>query len=192
MNNQYPLGKKSDSPDRIAEPFSVTNCFFPVLRTISILTITALLSLTVRAQNENQAVDNKDWLGSYYFSETARPSKRRRSGDVVPSAGYEITVEGKDDLLFASFAADGVQLFEAYDCSVIVRNNNLEFYFRNLGSPDVQNFRRFKKGDLLFTLSRIQTGKTTKYLFQPAAYKIIRPDPAKQGMPVYFDKPNDP
>lgn len=149
------------------------------------------VSSSVIAQT-NQSTKNSDWIGSYYFSEIAPISKRRNRQDVVPSASYDITIEEKSDKLFAAFSATGVQLFEAYECSVVVKNKALEFYFQKLGSEDIQNFRQFKKGDLLFTLSKTGNGKTAKYLFQPAAYKIIRLIPAKQKTPVYFEKPDAP
>jgi hypothetical protein len=137
----------------------------------------------------NQFTNDSDWIGNYYFSDTASATKRRNPQDVVPSASYEITIEEKNDKLTASFSANGVQLFEAYECSVIIKNNTLEFYFQNLGTAEIQNFRNFKKGDLLFTLTKTGSGKTAKYLFQPAAYKIIRVSQSKQRTPVYFEKP---
>lgn len=140
----------------------------------------------------NQTTKNSDWIGSYYFSEIAPISKRRNRQDVVPSTSYDITIEEKGDKLSAAFSATGVQLFEAYDCSVVVKNKALEFYFQKLGSEDIQNFRGFKKGDLLFSLSKTGSGKTAKYLFEPAAYKIIRVIPAKQKTPVYFEKSDAP
>lgn len=140
----------------------------------------------------NQSIKNSDWIGSYYFSEIAPISKRRNRQDVVPSASYDITIEKRGDKLFAAFSATGVQLFEAYECSVVVKNNILEFYFQKLGAEDIQNFRGFKKGDLLFTLSKTESKKTAKYLFQPAAYKIVRVIPAKQKTPIYFEKPDAP
>jgi hypothetical protein len=137
----------------------------------------------------NQPVNNSDWMGSYYFSETAQTTKRRSPQDVVPSASYEITIEEKNDELTASFSANGVQLFEAYQCSVIVKNNTIEFYFQNLGSSEIQNFRKFKKGDLLFSLTKTGNGKTAKYLFQPKTYKIVRINQSNQKTPIYFEKP---
>jgi hypothetical protein len=136
----------------------------------------------------NQPANASDWIGSYYFSETAQTTKRRNSNDVVPSASYEITIEESNDKLTASFSASGVQLFEAYECSVVVKDNTLEFYFQNLGSPDVRNFRKFKKGDLLFSFTKTGSGKTAKYLFQSVAYKIVRVNQNKQKASVYFEK----
>lgn len=147
-----------------------------------------LCSLSAIAQT-NQSADNSGWSGHYYFSETAPATKRRNSEDVIPSASYEITVEERDDKLTASFSANGVQLFEAYECSVIIKNNTLEFNFQNLGSSEVQNFRKFKKGDLLFRLTKTGNAKTAKYLFEPAAYKIVRINQGKQKIPIYFEKP---
>ena len=149
------------------------------------------ISSSVNAQT-NQSTKNSDWIGSYYFSEIAPISKRRNRQDVVPSASYDITIEERGNKLFAVFSATGVQLFEAYECSVVVKNNTLGFYFQKLGSEDIQNFRQFKKGDLLFTISKTGIGKTAKYLFQPASYKIIRVIPTKQKTPVYFEKPDAP
>lgn len=149
-----------------------------------------LCSSSIDAQT-NQPAGNSDWIGSYYFSETASTTKRRSPQDVVPSASYEITIEERDNKLTASFSANGMQLFEAYKCSVVAKDNSLEFYFYDLSSADVQNFREFRKGDLLFTLSKTGSGKAAKYLFQPAAYKIVRVNQSKQKTPVYFEKPQN-
>lgn len=149
--------------------------------------IVLFLTSAVTAQI-NQSTNNSDWTGSYYFSETAAARKRRKPQDVAPSASYDITIEERNGKLTADFSANGVQLFEAYECSVVVKGNTLEFYFQKVSLPDVENFRRFKKGDLLFRLTQTQSGKTTQYLFQPVAYKIIRLNPSKQKIPIYFEK----
>ncbi|HEX8377463.1 MAG TPA: DUF5991 domain-containing protein [Pedobacter sp.] len=181
FNNSF--GKADKNPIKKALPI---RCHF--LLTCLASSLVFLCFSTINAQT-NQSTSNSDWTGSYYFSETAPATKRRKSSDVVPSASYEITIEEKNNKLTASFSANGVQLFEAYECSVIIKNNTLEFYFQNLGTAEVQNFRNFKKGDLLFTLTKTGSGKTAKYLFQPAAYKIIRVSQSKQRTPVYFEKP---
>jgi hypothetical protein len=191
MTEQNYPPKKCNLFNKLSEKLFVTNRYRLALLFRLSLIIAVLFPFTANAQAGNQSI-NKDWVGSYYFSETAQSSKRRSSGDVVPSVSYDITVEEKNDKLVASFSASGVQLFEAYNCSVVVENDKLEFYFQSLSSPDMQNFRQFKKGDLLFSLSKTKTLKTTKYLFQPAAYKIIRVTPAKQKTSVYFEKPDAP
>lgn len=130
-----------------------------------------------------------DWTGSYYFTDTAAAPKRRKFTDVAPSASYDVTIERNGNKLVATFSAYGVQLAEAYECSVEVANNKAEFHFQNLAARGAENFRKYKKGDLLFAIVKIQTAKATKYLFQPSAYKIIRASAAKQKQPVYFEKP---
>jgi hypothetical protein len=182
------IENKLNSFNRVPKKVFVTKYYFPSLLFGLFLVFTTLFPFTASAQNDKQIIKNKEWLGSYYFSETAQSPKKRNSYDVVPSVNYDITVEEKNSNLVASFSANGVQLFEAYNCLVVISDNKIEFYYQSLDSPSAQNFRKLKKGDLLFSLSKIQTGKSTKYLFQPAIYKIVRIIPAKQKMPIYFEK----
>lgn len=150
------------------------------------LSIIVLCPIILSAQTNA----SRNWVGSYYFTDSAQAPKRRKFTDVAPSVSYDITVgERVGNKLVATFAADGVQLAEAYECSVKTTANKIEFYYQNLAISDTENFRKFKKGDLLFSLVKAQTGDVTRYLFQPAAYKITRVSPNKQKAQVYFDKP---
>lgn len=138
-----------------------------------------------------QTIETEDWVGSYYFTDVAASPKRRKFTDVALSASYDITVEQSGGNLTAQFSAQGVQLAEAYDCSVKIRGDKAEFYFQKLAIEGEQNFRKFKNGNLLFSLTKMQIGKQTKYLLQSAAYKIVRVSSGKQRESVYFEKPRN-
>ncbi len=156
-------------------------CLFAVF----VVPVIILVAQSVNAQT----VADTDWVGSYYFSDKAQISKRRSRLDVAPVASYDITIEERSGSLVAAFSANGVQLFETYECSVKTAGDKANFYFQSLGSSDVENFRNFKNGDLLFSLVKTPIGKTAKYLFQPAAYKIARASPNKQKRQIYFETP---
>lgn len=158
-----------------------------LLITMLFIALTIFIPATTKAQ---PAANNQEWIGSYSFTDEAPPAKRRSQTDVAPFASYEVTVEeGEEDgRLSATFSASGVQLFETYKCAVKATPDKAAFYFEDVGSLEIENFRRFNKGDLLFTLFKTKTGKTTKYLFEPAKYEIIRVVPSKQKNAVYFGK----
>ena len=136
-----------------------------------------------------QTGGNEKWLGNYTFEDSARPPKRRRFTDMVPSSGYDITVEkDANDKLTATLTESGVQVYQAYECSVKTRDGKIEFYYQKFVAPNVKDLKRFRKGDLLFTLAETKVGKKTKYLFQPAAYRLVRYEKSRQKQPVYFKK----
>lgn len=135
-----------------------------------------------------QTLETEDWVGSYYFTDSATAPKRRKFTDVAPSVSYDITVEQNGGNLTAQFSAQGVQLAEAYDCSVKITGDKAEFYFQKLAIEGEQNFRKFKKGDLLFSFTKMQVGNQMKYLFQSATYKIVRVVLRKQKEVIYFEK----
>ena len=165
------------------------NSFFPNHRLLFLLaglflTITIVCPQKAAAQTD----DNRKWLGSYTFEDMAKAPKRRNVFDIVPGVIYDINVEEKaDGKLLATLNENGVQVYQAYECSVKISGDKIEFYYERFAA-DVTDLSKFKKGDLLFTLVEAPVGKQTKYLFQPAAYKISRYEKIKQKQPIYFDK----
>lgn len=150
-----------------------------------VLTVIVLFPQTSAAQSG----ESQKWLGSYTFFDTAKAPKRRNSYDNVPGTSYDITIEeAAGGKLLATFNENGVQVYQVYECSVKTAGDKIEFHYRKFAADGVKNLSRFKKGDLLFTLVKTPVGKTTKYLFQPAAYKISRYDKIKRNLPVYFVK----
>lgn len=149
------------------------------------LTVTTVCPQTATAQTAGY----EKWLGSYTFDDRAQAPKRRSSLDVVPFVTYDINVEaGADGKPTATFSENGVQRFQAFECSVAATGDEIEFYYEKFGAPGIKDTSKFKPGDLLFTLVETKIGKQTKYLFQPAAYKLVRYVKAKQKQPVYFQK----
>lgn len=133
------------------------------------------------------ARENQTWSGNYSFEDQGAVLKRRRFSDVVPYASYDLRIEEKaNGELAALLSVNGTQIFETYDCTVKVNGRRLEFYYEKLTAPGVKNTRRFKRGELLFTLEGMRIGSLTKYLFLPAAYEIARLDKSRQNQPVYF------
>lgn len=166
------------------------NSFFPNRRTLFLLAGLLLSVIAVAPQKAAaQTNDNWKWLGSYTFDDKAQAPKRRNSVDVVPLASYDINVEeAADGRMTAVFSANGTQLFDAYECSVKATDDRIEFYYEKFAADGVKDLRKFKKGELLFSLSETRVGKTTKYPFQPAAYKLVRYQKSRQNQPVYFMK----
>lgn len=174
--------------------------FLPARKTIAsvsfALCLLILLPLTITAQKHNpqQAANIKnirEWLGSYSFEDQATVPKRRKFTDAAPYAAYDITIERMaSGRLIGFFNANGTQRFEAYECSVKTSADKTEFYFEKLRTNvnGTQDLRKFKKGEMLFSLRLVRIGKQTKYLFKTAAYDITRLDKAKRNQPVYFTK----
>lgn len=166
------------------------NSFFPNRRILFLLAGFLLTAATFCPQKATaQTGGNEKWLGSFMFEDSARPPKRRRFSDMAPSSTYDITIEeGKNGKPTATFNETGVQVYQAYEYSVKTTGDKIEFYYQKFIAPNVKDLHKFRKGDLLFTLVETKVGKQTKYLFQPAAYKIIRYEKAKQKQPIYFEK----
>lgn len=167
--------------------------FFPTRRILFLLAGFLLAVVTAAPQRAGaQTDDNRKWLGSYTFDDKGQAPKRRNSVDVVPLASYDINIEetvgGK---MTAVFSANGTQLFSAYECSVKATGDQIEFYYEKFALDGVKDLRKFRKGELLFSLVDMRIGKTIKYLFQPAAYKILRYNKNKQNERVYFEKSSD-
>jgi hypothetical protein len=135
-----------------------------------------------------QNTDDERWLGNYSFEETARLPKKRGSTDVAPFVSFDVTVEMTDGKLKAVFSVNGTQIFEAYECSAKPANDKLEFYYERFVAEGAEDPRKFKKGELLFTLIETRGNKQKQYLFKPAAYKITRLNKSAQSHRIYFNK----
>ena len=133
---------------------------------------------------------NEHWLGVFTFEDAAPAPKRRRRTDVTPFVSYEISVrQDADGELTATFTINGMQMFEAYRCLLKASGENLEFYYEQFVADGAPDSRKFRRGERLFSLTAIKAGRKTKYLFQPAAYKITRLARSAEKPPVYFVKP---
>lgn len=165
----------------------IRNFGIKVIQTLGFaLIVFVIFSKNVSAQSEG----TKNWIGVYNFSDTAQISKRRNTYDVAPTAEYIITVRKNKEKLSAIFEINGMQMFEIYECSIKATSDKLSVYFQGGGIPDggTNNPRNFKKGALLFSLAKTQSGKTIKYLFQQADFKIERLNPRAQKSDIYFKK----
>jgi len=142
----------------------------------------ALFSLPVAAQNGER------WVGSYLFEETERLPKKSRKTDVAPFISFDVAVERTDNKLKGVFSVNGTQIFETYECSVVAKDDRLEFYYGRFVAEGAEDRRKFQKGILLFTLVEMREGQQKQYLFQAAAYKITRLNKAEQNRRIYFNK----
>ena len=153
-----------------------------------------ILVVVISSTNLNaQTKENRDWAGTYTFTDSAQSAKRRNSYDVTPMIEYIITVKkSRNNQLAATFEANGMQTFEVYQCSVKEAGDKLSFYFQSGGTPDggTDNPQNFKKGALLFSLIETKIGAKNKYQFQSADYKPARLSPKTKNQPVYFQKTN--
>lgn len=159
-----------------------------LVKSLFILILTGIVcAISVNAQTK----ENKNWVGTYTFTDSAQASKRRNEYDVVPMVEYTITVKkNRSNQLAATFEANGMQTFEIYQCSVKEADGKLSFYFQNGGTPDggTDDPQNFKKGALLFTLAEAKGGAKTKYQFQSGDYKLVRLSAKAKNQPVYFQK----
>ena len=150
-----------------------------------IFIVIASFTLSSAAQDIN---DDKRWIGNYSFEETKQLPKKRGSTDVAPFVSFDITVEMADGKLKAVFSVNGTQIFETYECSVKPASNKLEFYYERFVAEGAPDRRKFKKGELLFTLVETSGNKQKQYIFEPAAYKITRLNKGRQNQRIYFKK----
>lgn len=131
-----------------------------------------------------QSVD-KDWAGSYEFFDGQTSGPKNRQSDFIT---YTLIISQKDNALTARFTADGTQTSDEYECSVQASANSIKVFFeKDLGGTEVDKFKPLKKGDLLFTLTKIKNRRKTKYLFKAGDYKIDLLS-ARAGTPIYFRK----
>lgn len=164
-----------------------------IRRFFIIFSVIFISAASISAQTKKQT----DWSGAYTFFDAPRGSSSRAprsdSYALTPGGEYSLTVTRKGDGFSASLEINGMQQFEIYNCSAkMVGEDKLDFYFLSDGAPDggQNNTQKFKKGALLFSLVKIKAGATTKYEFQPAAYKFTGFSPKARKQPVYFQKTN--
>lgn len=153
---------------------------------VGVFSVILFSSIFVSAQTKAPA----NWIGTYTFTDSASPAKRRNSRDVVSVVEYILTVTEKaNNRLSATLEVNGMQTFEIYECLVENADGKLHFYFLSGGIPDggTDNPRDFKKGALLFSLTKT-TGVKTKYQFQPAAFQPVRLSSRMKNLPIYFHR----
>jgi hypothetical protein len=154
----------------------------------SILLVIAGISF-LPAKISAQTNPNIKWLGNYVFENMAQGSMRQNSFDVVPIITYDIFIEkAQAGNLRATINENGIQTYQAYQCTVKTADDKIEFYYEKFVAEGVKDTRELKSGELLFSLTAKRVGKATKYLFQPGALKIILLNKAKQRKPIYFKK----
>lgn len=122
-------------------------------------------------QTTNRNSKNK-WTGEYLFEDIAG-WREGGPGGAVPSVSYSITVTESKGKLFARLEADGYQVSDAYKCTAEADGNRLNLYYLSGGGFDNTNPRGFKKGQLLLSLTKTTSGRTTRYRFEPKAYEIF-------------------
>lgn len=95
------------------------------------LTVLALFPQTGTAQT----AENRKWLGSYTFEDMAKAPERRNSYDIVPGVSYDIIIEeAAGGKLLATLNENGVQVYQAYECSVKTKNDKIEFYYERFAA----------------------------------------------------------
>lgn len=154
--------------------------FLPRLLEGLLLFVVVAFIPTINAQSIN-----KDWVGTYEFFDAQKGGIASQPNNFIT---YTLTVSQKGDSLSARFAADGTQTLDDYECSIQESENSIKvFFIKDLGGTEADKFKPLKKGDLLFTLNRIKSGRKTKYLFKADDYQIDLLS-ARAGTPIYFRK----
>lgn len=160
---------------------------------ISVLTalfVICSVSPSARAQNSSNEVSSaaSEWLGGYEFF-NAPPVPRRNAP--TPSIAYSITVFKKGNQLLARFEANGFQTALAYECTVKISGNGgseMKLYFlRDSYGDGSEDFSTLKKGNLVFSLTKVRNGGKMRYLFKPGVYQIDLMS-GRQRTPIYFTK----
>ena len=160
---------------------------FLLLLFAGVIAVFAAVPQGAAAQQKMRA--DEKWLGIFTFEDAVRVPKRRKLTDVAPFLSYDISIErAANGELTATFNINGVQMFESYQCSVKTSGERVEFFYEKFVADGAPDTRKFKRGERLFSLATTKVGKATKYLFEPAAYKIARLDQTKQKQPVYFSR----
>ena len=161
-----------------------------ILFLITGLFISGFLSTSTFSQTKNSAANTAtaSWIGKYDFEDVG---KRRSRIELVPSVYYvlEISKNKRTGAVNCSFAASGFQTNEEYQCSVKSAGDKLSVYFEKdlvHTSNEDKEFVRFKRGQLLFSLSKSQAIKTARYQFQSADYDIPLFSGKKKA--IYFNK----
>ena len=154
---------------------------------LTALFVICLTSPSVQAQNSSNDVSSTagEWIGEYEFF-NAPPVPRRNAP--TPSIAYSITVFKKGNQLLARFEANGFQTALDYECTVKISGSEMKLYFlRDSYGDGSDEFSPLKKGNLVFSLTRVRNGGKTRYLFKPGGYQIDLMS-GRQRTPIYFTK----
>ncbi|MGC2236554.1 MAG: DUF5991 domain-containing protein [Pyrinomonadaceae bacterium] len=147
--------------------------------------IVFLSAIIFSIQTVNAQAASKDWIGSFEFFDGQKGGPPNRPSDFIT---YTLVISQKGDALTARFTADGTQTFDEYECRIESSGNSIKIYFlENLKDIEDDEIQNFKKGQLLFTLTKTKIGKKIKYLFKAGDYQIDLLS-ARAGTPIYFKK----
>lgn len=146
---------------------------------VVLLTIFTFLTLSINAQTSKN-----DWAGNYEFFD-GQNGPRNRPSDFI---NYSLNLSQSNKDLDCKFAADGTQTSDEYECSVQISGDSIKILFvKDLNGMNESRFEPFKKGQLLFTLTKTQIGRKIKYLFRAGKYEIL-PLSAVSKNKIYFTK----
>lgn len=161
----------------------------PILFLAAALVVFGFSSTAAFSQSKNSAAaTTTNSVGKYDFEDVG---SRRSRNELIPSIYYvlELSKNKKNGAINCNFYATGFQTNQEYQCSVKEAANKLSIYFEkdliHTSNEDIE-FVRFKKGQLLFSLSKSQAGKATRYQFRPAGYDIVLLNDKKKA--IYFSK----
>lgn len=144
-----------------------------------------LLVFIFTLQSVNAQSENSEWVGKFEFFDGQTNSPRDRPSDFTI---YTLTILEKDNSLIANFLADGTQISDEYECSVQILENSIKVFFgKDLNGMNESRFSPFKKGQLLFTLTKTRVGGKRKYLFRSGDYEILPLSTVSKNH-IYFDK----
>lgn len=148
------------------------------------LRLILLVAFTFLALNIDAQTTKNDWAGNYEFFDSQN-GPRNRPSDYVH---YSLNLSQSDEDLACKFAADGTQTSDEYECNVQISGDSIKILFaKDLNGMNESRFEPFKKDQLLFTLTKTQIGRKTKYLFRAGKYEIL-PLSAVSKNKIYFTK----
>lgn len=148
------------------------------------LRLILLVTFTFLALNINAQTTENVWSGSYEFFD-GQNSTRNRPSDFVD---YSLNLSQSNKDLACRFVADGTQTSDEYECNVQISGDSIKILFVNdLNGMNENRFEPFKKGQLLFTLTKTVVGRKTKYLFRAGKYEILTLSAVSKNK-IYFTK----
>ncbi|MGI8467802.1 MAG: DUF5991 domain-containing protein [Pyrinomonadaceae bacterium] len=134
------------------------------------------LSLISRQQDKEFS-----WVGAYQ-SDEKNPTL---SGD------YTITIKKLGETLIATVYAQGIQLYDNFECRAEESGNELKLYLiKNLDEQKVYAAGRpIKRGEFVGSLTVVRNRRgAAKFLYKPGAYVIAFGARRKMPPPAYFLK----
>ena len=152
-----------------------------------LLFVIAILGQDANAQLSGNQPATKNWVGTYEFFDGEKDGPRKQPGNFVT---YTLTLSLNGDSRSARFTADGTQTSDEYECRAQSSASSIKIFFESdLNGMNKSRFKPFKKGELLFTLAKTQTGKKLKYLYRAGGYEIL--PLSSSSKKIYFERKSE-